>query len=33
MIEQKAQEQAHKVESEMTASKTEGITLPIKGKK
>ena len=33
MIEAKAQEQAHKIESEITDSKTEGITLPIKGKK
>ena len=33
MIEAKAQEQAHKVESEKTDSKTEGITLPIKNKK
>ena len=33
MVEAKAQEQAHKIESEITDSKTEGITLPIKGKK
>ena len=33
MIEAKAQEQAHKIESEITDSKTEGITLPIKSKK
>jgi len=33
MIEAKAQGQAHKIESEITDSKTEGITLPIKGKK
>ena len=33
MIEAKAQEQAHKIESEITDSKTEGITLPIKEKK
>ena len=33
MIEAKAQEQEHKIESEKTDSKTEGITLPIKGKK
>ena len=32
-IESKAQAQAHKIESEKTDSKTEGITLPIKGKK
>ena len=30
MIQSKAQEQAHKIESEITDSKTEGITLPIK---
>jgi len=33
MVEAKAQEQAHKIESEITDSKTEGITFPIKGKK
>ena len=33
MIQSKAQEQAHKIESEITDSKTEGITLPIKAKK
>ena len=33
MIEAKAQEQAHKIESEITDSKTEGITLPLKSKK
>ena len=32
MIEAKAQEQAHKIESEITDSKTEGITLPLKKK-
>tara|TARA_R110000737_G_scaffold314763_1_gene324627 strand:+ start:226 stop:828 length:603 start_codon:yes stop_codon:yes gene_type:complete len=33
MIQTNAQTQAHKIESEITDSKTEGITLPIKGKK